>query len=395
MKTIDMDDTQPSRGGGGPRRPNSGMPAGIGGIKNIFMIAVTVVAVLMFLGLAMSGNLGVVNVSTEQMAVKVNYITGEKEIINSAGFKVYIPFMQEIFILDRTPQKFLMIDGGAAMNDSYGPPLSVRASDGSNFGFDELEIHYSIIPGMADEIIEDSGVGDGYKRDWLRGYARSILRDEFGRFSAVEVADPSSYKMAQDQSMIRLNELLNPHGIRVQQIVAPKPRFDPMYEKAIADRKVADQEVERLRVKESKLAEERLALLAEVEKQKEIEWAELQGDLKRLELEAEREAILITKGADRYKVTREAQGQQELDKSMANARGLVAKYTKEAEGIRARTEALESRGRVIVREALIDKLASIRFTLIPYSRDAMPKRLEHSGLNSEVARSGSLSGGGQ
>ena len=30
-----------------------------------------------------------------------------------------------------------------------------------------------------------------------------------------------------------------------------------------------------------------------------------------------------------------------------------------------------------MREAIIEKLASIRFTLIPYSRDPEPKRLEH------------------
>ena len=32
---------------------------------------------------------------------------------------------------------------------------------------------------------------------------------------------------------------------------------------------------------------------------------------------------------------------------------------------------------MIVREALIQKLASINFTLVPYSRDPVPKRLEH------------------
>jgi regulator of protease activity HflC (stomatin/prohibitin superfamily) len=223
-----------------------------------------------------------------------------------------------------------------------------------------------------------------------------VLRDEFGRFSAVEVADPSSYTTARVRSTERLNEYLEPHGIRILQIITPKPRFDARYEEAIEERKVADQEVERLKQRELQLLQERERELALVQKEKEIQWEELQGDLKKRELESQREAIQITKEADRYKVTREAEGQQQLDRLTAESQGLVAKYTKEAEGIRARAEALEARGRVVVREALIEKLSRISFTLVPYSRDPMPKRLEHSDARGSVEElSGAINGGQQ
>ncbi len=51
--------------------------------------------------------------------------------------------------------------------------------------------------------------------------------------------------------------------------------------------------------------------------------------------------------------------------------------TKEAEGVASKAEALEQRGEVVVREAIINKLLNIQFTLVPYSRDSEPKRLEH------------------
>ncbi len=60
------------------------------------------------------------------------------------------------------------------------------------------------------------------------------------------------------------------------------------------------------------------------------------------------------------------------------ARGLEAKYRKEAEGIHSKALALEERGEVVVREAIIEKLLGITFTLVPYSRDPQPQRLEHS-----------------
>jgi len=369
-------------GGGGPRRP---------GGKALVTAGLVAFAVLTLLILAASGNLGVVNIGDDQVAVKMNYITGEREVIRSPGYKLYIPFVQEVFPLDQAPQMFLM-EGKQWRGDNHAPFLTVRASDGSNFWFESLEVQYRLIPEQGGDVIDDSGPGDGFKRDWIRAYARSVLRDEFGRISAVEVADPSSYKAAGQRSTERMNDILQGHGIQIMRLITPKPRFDKDYESAIEEKKVADQKVDHLKVKEEQLLQQREQLLAQVSKEKEIEWQELQGELRKQLLNSEREAISITKGADRYKVTREAQGQQERDKFSAEAEGLVAKYTKEAEGIRARTDALEKRGRVVVREALIEKLKSIRFTLVPYSRDPAPKRLEHEIEQKETADVARMSG---
>lgn len=394
MKTIDMDDVDPPDGG--RRRMNYGMKPELKLPSVQSMIAIGAVALLVIgvLVMAATGNLGVISIGDDQVAVQVNYLTGSREVISTPGYKIYFPLVQEVFPLDRTPQRYLM-EGRKTIGDNHVPFLTVRASDGSNFWFESLEIQYAILPSKAAEILDDSGTGDGFKRDWIRAYARSILRDEFGRFSAIEVADPSSYQAARIRSTERLNELLEPHGILVEQIITPKPRFDPEYEKAIEERKVADQDVDRLKAVEEQLMQEREEKLAKVGKEKEIEWQELQGDLVKDVKEAEREAIFVKKGADQYKVTREAEGRAELDRDTAVAEGLRAKYTKEAEGILARAVALERRGRVVVREALIEKLASIRFTLVPYNRDPSPRRIEHLNAGTDAQRIGGAAEGGQ
>ncbi len=390
MKTIDMDDVDPPEDGGQnwARAPRKGprSSGGGGGGKKVSpkaMLSGLVVAFGLFLvvGLGVSGNLGFVEVDDSEVAVKLNYMTGSREVITTPGIKIYIPFLESVFVLDKTPQRYLM-EGSRSTGDNSAPALTVRASDGSNFSFESLEIQYVILPGSASDILDDSGLGDGFKRDWMRAFARSVLRDEFGRYSAVEGADPSSYDTATAKSIERLNEYLTPHGLKVTRIITPKPTFDPEYEKAIEDRKVADQDVERLKGVEKQLIQERGEKLARVEKLKEIEWQELQGELVKNVKDAERQAIFVRKGADRYKVTREAEGRAERDRDTFQAEGLVAKYTKEAEGIRARAAALEKKGAVVVREALIDKLAKIRFTLVPYSRDPAPERLEH--LNGDM-----------
>ena len=40
--------------------------------------------------------------------MKVNYVTGNKEVMNTPGVKIYMPFLENVFTLDKTPQKFVM-----------------------------------------------------------------------------------------------------------------------------------------------------------------------------------------------------------------------------------------------------------------------------------------------
>lgn len=373
MDTRDMDE-----GFGQARRPGRRPKTQINVSPAKLMAVVVVIALIGFVGIAaMSGNLGFKVISAQEVGVKLNYVTGNKEVLNTPGVKLYLPFLENVFTVDKTPQKFVMA-GNRSTDDNRASLLTVRAADGSNFWFDTLEIQYELLPGKADLVIEDSGLGDAYQREWVRAYSRSILRDEFGRYDAVGVADPANLQVAGSSSTDRMNELLEPHGIRIVQIVTETPSFDPAYEQAIEDRKVADQEVERLEVERSKLLQQRERKLAAVDKVKEVERTQLQGDLVRLLKESEKEQIRVEKSADAYRVEREAEGLAARDRMVFEAEGLTAKYTKEAEGLIARAEALEKRGSVVVREALIEKLRGVRFTLVPYSKDPTPKRLEHS-----------------
>ncbi len=342
------------------------------------VVATVVAALVAMFGLLMAttGRLGVATIQADEVGVIVNYVTGEEEVITNPGFRLFVPFVQEVYTLDKITQEFLM-EGNEYRNSNHVPLLTVRASDGSNFRIDDLRIQYELIPGDAADILHDSGLGDGFKQEWIKAHARSILRDEFGRYSAVNVADPTVYKAAPAAAKDRMNEVLGPHGIRIVLIKTPNPEFDPEYEQAIEARKEADQEVERLIAKDEQLEQERAQKLAAVRKEKDVEMQELQGELVSRRREAERESIRLQRGADAYATERNAEAQALQAELVAQAAGLQAKYTKEAEGLAARAAALEQRGEVVVREAIVEKLLSIEFTLLPYSRDPAPRRLEH------------------
>ncbi len=346
-----------------------------GGARNWLGIA-GILFFLVLLGAFATGRLGVTVVRDDQVAVLVSYISGDKEVITTPGIQIYLPGVQEIFLFDRTSQEFKM-QGDRYVNNNHVPRLTVRANDGSNFWFEELTILYELIPGEVGLLLEDSGYAESFKQNWIKAYARAVLRDEFGRYSAVEAADPTQYTTAAVKSRERLNELLSNHGLRVTKVITPRPKFDDQYEGAIDERKEADQDVERLKAKEEQLQEERGRSLAAVLKDKEIEMQELLGELRKDLLTSEQETIRLMRGADAYSIEQKLAGEAYLAERLAEARGMEAKYTKEAEGLASKAEALEKRGEVIVREALVAKLASIRFSFMPYSRDASPMRLEH------------------
>jgi hypothetical protein len=404
-KTIDVDGGSPQgwppqdggKGGGGGGMSDKFKYFGGGGGKPPIIVtnAAAVFGIILVVALLMaaSGKLGFANIQPEEVAVVVNYLNGNEEVITTPGYKIYIPFIQEIYTFDRTTQEFTM-EGNQYRSTNQVPRLTVRALDGSNFWFDSLSIQYELIPGEAATIVNDSGIGDSFKDEWIKTFARSILRDEFGRYTAVQAANPMEYAQAPSDAAASMNELLRPHGINIVRIVTPNPKFDPDYEQAIETRKEADQEVEELIARAEQLKQVREQRLAAVRKEKDVEMQNLVGDLVAKLRVAEVDAIDMQRSADAYATRRIGEGNAKQAELLANARGLVAKYTKEAEGIESRALALEQRGEVVVREALIRKLLSIQFTLVPYSRDPVPKRLEHSNAPSREAQLDADSRGG-
>jgi hypothetical protein len=246
--------------------------------------------------LAAMGLGGIAEVKDHEVALIVNYITGSTEVDTIPGNKIFIPFVHEVFTFDKSPNKFLM-EGKVDLDTDHVRELTVRASDGSNFWFESLEIQYQLLPPETQVVINDSGTGDAFKKFWLMAYARSVLRDEFGKFDPEGISNPSSYSKARVDSQVRLNTLLKPHGIEIIQITTPKPKFVPDYEKAIEDRKLAEQEVERLKAKALQLRQEKAKRLAEIESTRGQEFAGLKGQLAASLTEAEASKIKVEREA--------------------------------------------------------------------------------------------------
>ena len=372
-----------------PRQPGGG---GGGRLDNInkgrlIGLAAGLIILLLLLTAVLTGKGGFVTIADTEVAVIVNYVTGSMEIVDRPGYKIFPPFLAQAFKFDKSPNKFLM-EGDRDLGPNHVSKLTVRANDGSNFWFETLEIQYRLMPGLADRVLQDSGTGEAFKQNWVRSYARSILRDEFGRFSAEEVADPSNYRIATIDAQERLNVLLEAHGVIITEIITPKPKFEQRYEKAIEDRKVADQEVEKLKARAIQLERERERRLAGIERDRATEYELLLGTMEANRISAEKDAVRVTRDADAYRIEMLGEGTAVQRRLTQEARGREEQARKEAEGLRARVDALAARGEILVREALAKKLRAIVFEIVPYRRDPSPVRIEHLGATPGSAQGG-------
>ena len=341
-------------------------------------IAVLALLLAMFVFTQGPGGVGLVDIGTTEVAVIVSYMSGDTEVVNKPGFRLVLPYFQRAYKFDKSPVKFVM-KGKGDIDHNRLRQLTVRADDGSEYHFDEIEIQYRVIEAEIARLLQDSGPGIAFKRNWVKAFARSVLRDEFGRYTAEQGADPTVYDEATQKAKARLNVLLNPHGLEVISIIPRIPKFHPDYERAIEDRKLADQTVEKLKVKAERLVKERERILAEVDLEKQTQLAVLKGELAAAEVQASEAAVKRKRSADAFKIQQVNDGIAVRDRLKAEARALTEQARKEAEGLRLRVEALAQRGEILVREALASKLAGITFNIVPYRRDPSPLRIEHLG----------------
>jgi membrane protease subunit HflC len=317
-----------------------------------------------------------VEVRDDQTAVVQDHLGSRARVDDTPGRKLFLPWFTEIEALDKRPLAYAF-EGNAKAERTRAPQLLVRANDGSSFWFDRFSLRYALIPSEAARVLADSGRGERYQDVLVQAFARAVLRDEFGRFTAEEVIVPDNSTAATRAARERMNALLASHGVQVLEIDVAKPRFDHEYESAIERRKVAEQEIEHLRARGDELRQERLQRLARVRKEKEDERRTKESQLAIERLQAEQKAIRQRSEAEVYALMRSEAAKAMRAEREATAGALVERYTREAEGLAARALALAARGPEAVREAWIARLAEIEFTLIPYSHDGRPERVEY------------------
>jgi hypothetical protein len=336
-----------------------------------------------------TGDSGLVHVADDQIAVILDRWSGERRVVSRPGYVAFLPLLQKVHLLDRSPRALVM-QGSRPDGGDRVPQLMARAKDGSSFWFGNVELQYALVPEASAAVLDDAGSegtekggaskGAVVKKGLLLAQARSILRDEFGRYTSEEVARGECIQPATRAAFARLNAALRPHGIEVLGISAGQPSFDKAYEDAIARRKTFDQDAEQLQAQLERLEKDKTQREARAREDKEVEMKKLEGDLVRDLGAAVRDDIRIRQDADDFFLDEQKAGLAMKLEKQGQAALLKARYVGAARAVYKEGLDLERSGDLPVREALVKKLAGIQFDLLPYSRDPAPHRVEYESV---------------
>jgi len=329
--------------------------------------------------------LGIGRIQADQIGVLVNNLTGNVEVRTQPGASIYNAWITDFYVLDNTEQSYPM-DSDAGGGDA----VNIKTRDGADVELDVV-INYRlvadpklirerIVPECGLERIETAqGEVDAYKRKWIRDYARSVIRYQFGELT------PNSFYIATErdekrrQSLTELNTLLNPHGIEVS-LVAPKSfSFYPELERLISDKKAAEQEVdaETSRAAAAEEAKNREKTKATAERNKAI--ASVQGELRQAILEAEAAAEKEIKAAEAYAYSTRTEAEAGFYKAQNDAKSLLARAEAEADGLTRLAQSLSGDGAdQIIRMRYAEALRNARITGVPYATDPRIQKVDVS-----------------
>ncbi len=346
------------------------------------LILPVIAAVLLAYGLG-SGGFGIIEIEPGEAAVIYN-TTGlglfgdEKRVVREQGTITFMPWFQRVEIIDIQPTVLVMM-GAKDIDESHVKQLTVRAKDGSNFWFKKLEIHYQADPAKADVVIDTHGRDDAYKHMATRVHSREILRDEFGRYSFLDAANPASYGRATSIARNHLNKRMRRGGLEVTQVITPKPSFEARVEKSITDRQTAEQEV-------LVFAKQRLRLVKERDRKKqsirEKKNAQYQSLLARLAAElqkARNKLISVQREADKYAIARRAAANAKYTERSTRAAAIAEAAKERAKGLAAKIKAIGEKGPDVlnleIAKYVFPQLKRVRAA--PYAKASRPIDIRH------------------
>jgi regulator of protease activity HflC (stomatin/prohibitin superfamily) len=316
-------------------------------------------------------------VAPGEVAAIYNLMWGaECTVVQNQGTLTVTPILQRIEKLTIEPQILVLEGKNEGIN--LTSELDIRAKDGSSFWFDRMEVHYQAMPNAACETIHAFGPGDGYREHGVITDVRNVLRDEFGRYSFEEIADPSKYGAAISASKEELNRRLNPYGLQITQIVQQKPRFQVEVEKAIEDRQTAVQEIEVQNEKRSRLTASKDRKVQDVRQAKNSELQTISANLAGLRKEADNASTATQREADKYYIDTTLSCVGERDANLALASANEDASRKNAEGLKAVINATGAQGMgkldAIIAEKIMPQIQRISGT--PYAQPSTSNRVE-------------------
>jgi regulator of protease activity HflC (stomatin/prohibitin superfamily) len=274
----------------------------------------------------------------------------EDKVYAPGSTYIFLPFVNDWNTFDTKLQNLEMTVSSFTGDRKSRDDLLFKTVDGNDIGLDVI-IAYRIDPGKAPYILQYVARDMRTLREKIvRTVARSKPRDIFGELKTEEFYVAEKREAKAQVAKETLQRILGPMGIIVERVLTKDYRFNPEYQKAIEDKKVADQRVEKNKSAQHAALEEYKRKLEEAKGEVNKMVANVDGEYRRAKIEA-----------DAY-----------FEKQSLLAQATRAEGVAEAEGIRQMNRALTgSGGEALVKLRIAEALQDKKIILLPVSEGGM------------------------
>ncbi|WP_319405387.1 SPFH domain-containing protein [uncultured Desulfosarcina sp.] len=274
----------------------------------------------------------------------------EEQVYAPGATYFFLPFINDWNVFDTKLQNLEMTYSKIRGDRRSQDDLVFKTIDGNDISLDVI-IAYRIDASKAPYILQYVARDDVTLRDTIvRTVARSKPRDIFGELKTEAFYVAEARETQSNKAKDALQQILGPMGIVVEKVLTNDYRFNPEYTKAIEDKKVADQQVEKNKSAQHAATEEYKRKLEEAK-----------GEVNKMVADADGQYLKDKIEADVY------QEQQQLLAKAIQAEGIA-----DAKGIQEMNNALAgSGGEVIVKLKIAEALQGKRIILLPVSEGGM------------------------
>ena len=279
----------------------------------------------------MIGLQGCIFYSTDETEVGVRTrklsLFGEKgvdpKVYEPGSTFIFMPLINDWHTFDTKLQNLEFTKQINRGDRSTQDDLLLKTIDGNDISLDVI-IAYRIDAAKAPYILQNVAVDNLTLRDKIvRTVARSKPRDIFGELTTEEFYVADKRELQAQRAKDILQEMLGPMGIVVEKVLTKDYRFNQEYQKAIEDKKVADQQVQKNRSAQHAALEEYRRKLEEAKGEVNKMVADADGVYRKAKIEAdvyfEKQKLLAE--AIRAEGIAEAKGIQEMNNALAGTGG--------------------------------------------------------------------------
>lgn len=267
--------------------------------------------------------------------------------VYSQGQTFFFPaFITDWSTYDVSLQNLAMVRDPGSTRDRGGDEddVTFKTIDGNDIRVD-VTVAWQIDPTRAPYLLANVGETTAQVKEKLvRPASRSVVRDVLNELRSEDfyVTDKRFEKSSLAQK--RLGEILGPEGVIVSQVILGEHHFHPEYEQVIRDKKLAEQNAEKLHSEANAAAEQAKSKLEKAKGVVSQQLAEASGYLATRKLEADAAFFENQKKAEAIRTEKKA----------------------EAQGVRKRNEALAGAGgRTMVKLRLAEALEGKQILFLP------------------------------